>query len=85
MLENVAKMGFFSSDRTIETYCDEIWDVKPIKVGGLNWCFQNNKIIYQKQPYFLNSYYAFNIFYSLAFNSISFLARRSYFYYNVST
>lgn len=36
MLENVAKMGFFSSDRTIETYCDEIWDVKPIKVGGLN-------------------------------------------------
>lgn len=26
---NVARMGFFSSDRTIRGYCDEIWGVRP--------------------------------------------------------
>jgi starch phosphorylase len=26
---NVARMGFFSSDRTITQYANEIWDIKP--------------------------------------------------------
>ena len=29
---NIANMGFFSSDRTIRQYAEEIWDVKSIKV-----------------------------------------------------
>jgi starch phosphorylase len=29
---NVARSGKFSSDRTIKEYCDDIWDVKPVKV-----------------------------------------------------
>jgi len=27
-----ASSGFFSSDRTIQQYADEIWDVKPLKI-----------------------------------------------------
>jgi len=30
---NVARSGKFSSDRTIEQYADEIWKVKPVRVG----------------------------------------------------
>ncbi len=29
-IRNVAKMGFFSSDRTIRQYADEIWGVRPV-------------------------------------------------------
>ena len=29
---NVAGSGKFSSDRTIREYCEEIWDVKPVKI-----------------------------------------------------
>jgi starch phosphorylase len=29
---NIANMGYFSSDRTIQEYADEIWNIKPIKL-----------------------------------------------------
>lgn len=29
---NVARMGKFSSDRTIQEYCDDIWRVKPVRI-----------------------------------------------------
>ena len=31
-LINIAKSGFFSSDRTIEQYAEEIWDAEPIRI-----------------------------------------------------
>ncbi|MDA5542471.1 glycogen phosphorylase [Yersinia rochesterensis] len=31
-LLNIANMGYFSSDRTIEEYADDIWHIKPIKL-----------------------------------------------------
>jgi starch phosphorylase len=30
---NVARSGYFSSDRTIRQYCQEIWHVRPVPVG----------------------------------------------------
>src|SRR5665213_417888 len=30
---NVARMGKFSSDRTIQEYCDDIWNVKPLSLS----------------------------------------------------
>lgn len=32
-LVNVAKSGFFSSDRSIQEYADRIWALTPVKVG----------------------------------------------------
>ena len=29
---NIANMGYFSSDRTIQEYADEIWHIKPIRL-----------------------------------------------------
>ncbi|WP_421595439.1 glycogen phosphorylase [Rahnella sp. PD4] len=31
-LHNIANMGYFSSDRTIQEYADEIWNIKPVKL-----------------------------------------------------
>ncbi len=30
-LVNIARAGFFASDRSIEEYCDKIWDMKPVR------------------------------------------------------
>ncbi|KAH0570573.1 Glycogen phosphorylase [Spironucleus salmonicida] len=35
MLNNVARMGFFSSDRSIQTYCDNIWNIKPMQIAAM--------------------------------------------------
>ncbi|MFU9136611.1 glycogen phosphorylase [Erwinia tasmaniensis] len=31
-LSNIANMGYFSSDRTIQEYADEIWGIKPVQL-----------------------------------------------------
>lgn len=31
-MHNIANMGYFSSDRTIQEYADEIWHIKPVKL-----------------------------------------------------
>jgi starch phosphorylase len=39
---NSARMGFFSSDRTIKEYCDDIWHIQPVKID-LQEYVQKNK------------------------------------------
>ena len=31
-VQNIAGMGYFSSDRTIREYAEEIWNVQPVKL-----------------------------------------------------
>lgn len=31
-LQNIANMGYFSADRTIQEYADDIWHIKPIRL-----------------------------------------------------
>ncbi|MEH0833439.1 glycogen/starch/alpha-glucan phosphorylase, partial [Pectobacterium cacticida] len=31
-IQNIANMGYFSSDRTIAEYAREIWNIKPIRL-----------------------------------------------------
>jgi starch phosphorylase len=31
-VKNIANMGYFSSDRTIGEYAEDIWDIKPIRL-----------------------------------------------------
>ncbi len=31
-MRNIANMGYFSSDRTIQEYADEIWNIKPVRL-----------------------------------------------------
>ncbi|HBI11374.1 MAG TPA: glycogen phosphorylase, partial [Franconibacter pulveris] len=31
-MHNIANMGYFSSDRTIQEYADNIWNIKPVRL-----------------------------------------------------
>jgi glycogen phosphorylase len=31
---NVARTGWFSSDRAIREYCDQVWRAVPVRIGG---------------------------------------------------
>lgn len=50
---NVARMGYFSSDRTIKEYCDEIWGVKPVKVNLEDYDPDNAHIHASETPSYL--------------------------------
>jgi starch phosphorylase len=31
-MRNIANMGYFSSDRTIQEYAEHIWNIKPVRL-----------------------------------------------------
>ena len=31
-MQNIANMGYFSSDRTIQEYAENIWHIKPVRL-----------------------------------------------------
>jgi starch phosphorylase len=35
---NVARMGYFSSDRAIREYCRDIWKVQPVTIEPVDQC-----------------------------------------------
>jgi glycogen phosphorylase len=44
---NVARMGKFSSDRTIDEYCKDIWQVEPMPIS-----LQSSSLLEAKSPTF---------------------------------
>jgi starch phosphorylase len=47
---NSARMAKFSSDRTIKEYCEEIWQVKPVKIELEEYTQENAGLKGKKQP-----------------------------------